>query len=194
LIWAANHGADVANLSIGYPDDVRVLHDLLDCLDVGVSGTGTTFPELGTHRLAVSVASGNGGDTTMIFPAAETRDGMLSVAASSRYDLLASFSSYERHWIDVTAPGEDIVSTLPGGRYGMWSGTSMAAPIVAGVTALYKARYPTTYPSPHLMLEQIKETSVDKRYTASPWGEVRLMRVDALCAVTNNLNCPIPFP
>jgi subtilisin family serine protease len=39
LIWAANHGADVVNMSIGYPDDVRLLHDLLDCLDVGVSGT-----------------------------------------------------------------------------------------------------------------------------------------------------------
>ncbi|MBK7034554.1 MAG: S8 family serine peptidase [Ignavibacteria bacterium] len=60
-----------------------------------------------------------------VFPAAEQRDGMLSVAASTKYDNLASFSSYERGWVDVTAPGEEIVSALPGGRYGMWSGTSI---------------------------------------------------------------------
>lgn len=34
LIWAANHGADVANLSIGFPENNRVLHDLLDCVDL----------------------------------------------------------------------------------------------------------------------------------------------------------------
>jgi subtilisin family serine protease len=193
LIWAAAHGADVANLSIGYPENTRVLHDLLDCIDVGTTPTGTTFPEIGTGRLAVSVASGNGGNTTMVFPAAETRDGMLSVAASTRYDELAIFSSYERSWVDVTAPGEEIVSALPGGRYGVWSGTSMAAPIVAGVTALVKARYPTNFATPHDLLGRVKETSVDKRFQIlPPWGEVRLHRIDALCAVTNNLACPIP--
>lgn len=195
VIWAANHGADVANLSIGYPEDVRVLHDLLDCIDLGSSPNGTitptTFPEIGTRRLAVAVASGNGGNTAEVFPAAEQRDGMLSVAASTRYDLLAPFSSYERSWVDVTAPGEDIVSTLPGGRYGMWSGTSMAAPIVAGLTALVKARYPTTFASPHDLLDHVAETSVDKRYNN---GDIRLHRVDALCAITNNFNCPIPIP
>ena len=182
----------MANLSIGYPENVRVLHDLLDCIDVGATPEGTTFPELGTRRLAVSVASGNGGNTAMIFPAAERRDGMLSVAASTRDDKLAIFSSYDRSWIDVTAPGDEIVSALPGGRYGVWSGTSMAAPIVAGVIALVKARYPTTFAAPHDMLDQVKETAVDKRYNALPWGEIRLRRVDALCAVTNNLACPIP--
>ncbi len=192
LIWAAAHGADVANLSLGYPDDVRVLHDLLDCLDLGSTATGTTFPEIGTRRLAVSVASGNGGNTTQVFPAAEQRDGMLSVAASTKYDNLASFSSYERGWVDVTAPGEEIVSALPGGRYGMWSGTSMAAPIVAGITALVKAKFPTTFATPHDLLDRVKETAVDKRFVAQPWGEVRLKRVDALCAIANNQACPIP--
>ena len=118
-----------------------MLHDLLDCVDMGSTATGTTFPEIGTRRLAVAVSSGNGANTTPVFPAAEQRDGMLSVAASTRYDELASFSSYDRSWVDVSAPGENIVSALPGGRYGVWSGTSMAAPIVAGITALVRARY-----------------------------------------------------
>jgi hypothetical protein len=73
----------------------------------------------------------------------------------------------------------------------------MAAPVVAGIAALLKARYPdtTTFPAPHFLLDQIKETSVDKRCDNIPqWGEVRLKRVDAFCALTNNQVCPIPFP
>jgi hypothetical protein len=69
----------------------------------------------------------------------------------------------------------------------------MAAPIAAGVTALYKARYPDAFPVPHMLLEQIKETSVQKRIDPlPPWGRVELNRVDALCAVTNNVECPEP--
>lgn len=194
LIWAASHGADVANLSLGYPDDVRLLHDLLDCVDVGTTPTGTTFPEIGTRRLAVSVSSGNGANTTPVFPAAEQRDGMLSVAASTRYDELALFTSYDRSWVDVSAPGENIVSALPGGRYGVWSGTSMAAPIVAGITALVRARYTATCLTPHAILGHIKENSVDIRWNdLPPWGNVRLNRVDALSAVTTAPICP-PSP
>ena len=166
------------------------MHDLLDCLDLGETPDGTRFPELGTRRLAVSVASGNGGNTTRVYPAAETRDGMLSVSATTRYDLLADFSSYDRGWVDVVAPGENIVSAIPGQRYGTWSGTSMAAPIVAGIAALVKAKTPNAFPTPHDLLNRIKETAYQRPdYTAAPWGSVRLFRVDALCAVMNNNHC-----
>jgi subtilisin family serine protease len=193
LVWAANHNADVANLSVAYPEPVRLLKDLLDCLDVGTTPTGTTFPQIGTHRLAVTVASGNGGlinPNREMYPAAEVADGMLSVGATTKYgtgarfEELADFTSYERHWVDVTAPGVEIVSAIPGGRYGMWTGTSMASPIVAGITALVKARFPNRFPTPHDLLDHVAETSVDWRYNTSQWGEVRLHRVDALCAVT----------
>lgn len=128
----------------------------------------------------------------MIFPAAEDLNGSIGVGASTRIDTLASFSTYDRAWVEVTAPGEEIVSALPGNRYGMWTGTSMAAPIVSGITALVKAKNPLLT-IPHDWLNIVKETSVDKRFpNLPPWGEVRLKRVDALCAVTNNPNCPIP--
>jgi hypothetical protein len=70
----------------------------------------------------------------------------------------------------------------------------MAAPIVAGVTALVKARFPTRFTAPHFLLEHVKETSVDKRFPETPpWtDEIRLHRVDALCSVTDNAACPIP--
>jgi subtilisin family serine protease len=161
-----------------------------------MSGDGTVFNEIGTHRLAVTVASGNGGDTACptcpIYPGAENADGKITVAASTRYDNLASFSTYDRSWVKVSAPGENIVSAIPGGRYAVWSGTSMAAPIAAGVVALYKARYPDTSP-PHFLLEQIKETSVQTTFDPlPPWGRVDLNRVDALCAVMQNTHCMAP--
>ena len=167
-----------------------MLHELLDCVSLGASG-GTTFPEIGLHRLAVTVAAGNGGSTAAVYPAADQADGALPVTSSTHYDELSSFSTYNRSWIDVAAPGEDIVSALPGGRYGVWSGTSMAAPIAAGVTALVRARYTSQCLTPHVYLEHLKETGIRYEWDPlPPWGRVRIQRVDALNAVTIAPACP----
>jgi subtilisin family serine protease len=67
--------------------------------------------------------------------------GSLAVAASTRSDTLAPFSTHGP-WVQVSAPGDEIISTVPGGAYATWSGTSMAAPSAAGVAALLRAREP----------------------------------------------------
>ena len=56
--------------------------------------------------------------------------------------LAASFSNYGREQVDVFAPGEDIMSTVPGSKFERQSGTSMAAPVVSGLAALIMAYYP----------------------------------------------------
>lgn len=59
-----------------------------------------------------------------------------------RYDLAAPFSNYSKTVVDIFAPGVQINSTIPGGKYKMIDGTSMASPEVAGVAAVIKAYYP----------------------------------------------------
>jgi thermitase len=96
-------------------------------------------------------AAGNGGadgvgdnnDATPHYPSNYDVPNVISVAATDNRDALASFSNYGNNTVDLAAPGVDILSTLPGNRYGYYSGTSMATPHVTGVAALIKSQTPT---------------------------------------------------
>jgi subtilisin family serine protease len=75
---------------------------------------------------------------------------LITVGASARTNdehLVASFSNYGRQTVDVFAPGVDVVSTFPGNQYRPISGTSMAAPVVAGMAAVLKVNFPQLTPA-----------------------------------------------
>lgn len=101
----------------------------------------------------VAAAGNDGADIDAIdeqdrtaFPAGYDLPGIISVAATDNDDGLAGFSNYGAREVDIGAPGVDILSTVPGAGYAIFSGTSMASPYVAGAIGLIASARPGASP------------------------------------------------
>jgi subtilisin family serine protease len=149
-----NDGAQVINLSLGTPAQtewMRVIGNLVTCSTPDTLEPADDMSDPGYDsdkaRCAVSAGpvviagAGNNASIQRFYPAAEDVYAMVSVAATHANGGLADFSNYGK-WITLAAPGAQITSTMPGGIYGTWSGTSMAAPMVAGTAALVRSLAP----------------------------------------------------
>ena len=158
-VGLTDDGAHVINLSLGTTQPTRILDavvELVTCSDDDEDEDDDDYSDPGykqdkdrcntSHGSVVIAAAGNGAsETELQYPAAEQAEGALSVAASTASSTIASFSNHGA-WIQIASPGEGLTSMVPGGGYGVWSGTSMAAPLAAGVAALVLARNPDWKP------------------------------------------------
>ena len=130
MIYAQGQGADVINLSLGAiaPEDDPDLLDARNSLILSLARQGIIF----------TIAAGNAGANA---PPEEPANlsaahvNIITVGSISRDGLVSPFSS--RHpYVTVVAPGDEILTTMPGGQYGPIQGTSFSAPAVAGVVGL----------------------------------------------------------
>jgi subtilisin family serine protease len=125
--YAVRHGARVLNCSFGSSSKSSALEDAIDyAKDKGA---------------LIVAAAGNEGvdiDKHPVYPAAYTDGNIISVTASTASDELPGYANYGDESVDVAAPGDEVVSTYRGGGYAAMSGTSMAAPAVAGAAAILK--------------------------------------------------------
>ncbi len=175
VTWAVDNGADVINLSIG--------------------STRTAWPEswddaflhAEQNDVVVIAAAGNRAGGLAQVGAPATLPGVLAVAGLDRWGVASAESSSEGISIGVAAPSEDLVGGMPGGLYADWSGTSGAAPLVAGVAALVRSRYP------ELSAEQVINRIVDTATDAGAPGFDTLYGygvLDAAAAVDADIEVP----
>lgn len=177
IYYAADHGAKVINLSLGGPEN---FWESRVAIDYAIS------------KGALVVASaGNGSDTGYNYPA--IYQNVLAVAALDQADRRAGFSNYGS-WVDISAPGRDILSTVPPDRasgqyYLAGSGTSQAAPIVSGVAALVISQNPTW--TPQQVRNQLLSTAQSVASQNPDYvGLLGAGRVDASAAVGSTVTAP----
>ncbi|MDR3611140.1 MAG: S8 family serine peptidase [Ignavibacteriaceae bacterium] len=167
IVYAADNHARVINCSWG---------------GAGFSLLGQETINYALSKGAVVVcAAGNDASAEEFYPA--DYNGVLSVAATTSTDVLASFSNYGKG-ISVCAPGNNLYSTWQPDTYRLNSGTSMASPLVAGLAALVTAKFP------QYTAEQVREqvrVNCDDITSANP-HIVNLLgkgRINALKSLSN---------
>lgn len=144
LRYAIKMGADIINFSIG--GDTKSVDEEL------------VIREASRANILVVAAAGNdalNNDLKGFYPATYSIENLISVASlKTGVDRLLTSSNYGRETVDISAPGEDILSSLPGGRYGRMTGTSQATALVTGVAALYLSAHPNHH-DPALIKRQL---------------------------------------
>ena len=148
IVWAVDHGADVINMSLGTEEESQTLKIAIDyALD---------------RNVPVVVSAGNERDKGNMINYLAAIPGVIAVGATDMYNRITSFSN-SGSYVSVCAPGLEIISTVPSflnlKLYTKYSGTSMAAPHVAGVVALLKSMNHNATPAE--IKQQLESTAID---------------------------------
>jgi len=122
IIYAADRGAKVINLSLGGTASSRTLQDAINYA--------------WNKQCVIVAAAGNNGSNIAFYPAA--CNNVVAVSATDVSDTRPTWSNYGSY-VDVSAPGVDILSVYGSDQYAAWNGTSFSSPVTSGVIALMAA-------------------------------------------------------
>jgi len=122
IIYAADRGAKVINLSLGGTSSSRALQDAINYA--------------WNKQCVIVAAAGNNGSNVAFYPAACTN--VVAVSATNASDTRPTWSNFGSY-VDVSAPGVDILSVYGTDQYAAWNGTSFSSPVASGVVALMAA-------------------------------------------------------
>jgi subtilisin family serine protease len=176
MVYATDNGAHVINMSLGAISYSR--------------GEEAAVNYAWSRGVVLVAAAGNTGRNSYHYPAAHPN--VIAVAATDAYDNLAGFST-RGDFVDVAAPGVSIWSTYRGNRYGLMTGTSMAAPHVAGLAALILSLNPNLQPDDVRALIQDNADDLGTPGWDIYFGHGRINAGRALAAVPGGTT-PLPTP
>lgn len=145
--WAVDNGARVINISLGSTSPEWP------------QSWDAAFLYAEQKDVVIVAAAGNRGGGNVQVGAPATIPGVLTVAGLDREGTASIDSSSQGISIGVAAPAENLIGGLPGGGYAEWAGTSGATPIVAGVAALIRSKWPEM--SAHQVINRIVSTAKD---------------------------------
>ena len=169
--YACMKGADVINMSFGGTEKSYLVEQAL----AKAFSSCVLVASAGNDALPTTDAPAEFLRKEDIYPAGYSY--VLGVMATGKDGKLASFSNWDYKSnanceYELTAPGVDIFSTLPGNRYATWSGTSMAAPCVSAAAAIVRSCYPdkNTYSARFIMGQLASATDRTTAYTDAIGG------------------------
>jgi len=177
LNWCVDQGATISSNSWGGGGYSVALYQAIQA----AGARGHLF-------VAAAGNSGQNIDLSPEYPAGYDLDNIISVAASDSSDTLASFSNYGSQRTDIAAPGVGVLSTVNGGGYASYSGTSMACPHVAGVAA--SSNTLSAYPAVKNLILQNSDQNIGSFIGKVASGA----RLNALKAVRAVNSTPVPSP
>lgn len=177
IIYAVAAGADVINMSWGGP---------------GSSTTAQNIISYASNQGVILIAaSGNDNVSSLFYPAGYSE--VMAVASTTFGDSKSGFSNYGS-WIDISAPGSAIYSTVPNGGYQTKQGTSMASPLVAGLAGLMLSYNPGMSQQDVLNCITSTATNIDAA-NPSYIGQLGAGRINAeaamACVQTTLTNPPV---
>jgi serine protease len=167
-VKATANSAGSTVVSNGYGGIIYAARSEAKVISCSWGGTGSAVSDQAVVDYAwnrgciVIAAAGNSGNNTNHYPGAYNN--VYCVASTNSSDVKSSFSNYGT-WVDISAPGDNIYSTVPSNAYQAQSGTSMATPMVAGLAGLMLAKNP--YMTPTAVLNCISSTAASSIYTIS---------------------------